>query len=152
LVLVGVLLAGTVLVLPPKDHFPERGLFPGLQPVVNELSQPWPSGWIEMITGMHTMYDFAGEIEPKFRSDVDDFNRSVTPQLRSRGWTRKMLDRDGGSVWSNGTRQLVFSASFPDGVDVNDPRSKRQIFMIHLYDSASTLGERLREGVHRTKH
>ena len=106
--LIGSLLIASVigLVVPPKDHFPERDLFKLSAPINEQIAN---SGVWSMITGAPTQYLVGYEVQPDSQVPLHKGIAFYDSELRQRGFGPKHAISSNTAVWTKGSRQILLS-------------------------------------------
>lgn len=142
---------GSLLLL-PYDHFPERRLFKNIQTQNLYIAS---ENNFQFLLGNNLVYYVEARLEPKPNTNFSQATAFYTQELLKTGWT--LLGRpspnDDTVTYKNGTRTLTISALPPMGGLYNpkDPEYFKARY-ISLYDTATSLPERLRYALRRMKN
>ena len=133
--LIGSLLIASVigLVMPPKDHFPERNLFKVSNPINEQIAN---AGFWSMITGSRTQYLVGYEVQPDSQVPLHQGIAYYDSELRKRGFGPKHAISSNTAVWTRGSRQILLS-------DFSESPNSQTLSTVEVYDMHTTFGERM---------
>jgi hypothetical protein len=133
--LIGSFLIASVigLVVPPKDHFPERDLFKVSNPKNEQIAN---AGVWSMITGWRTQYLVGYEVQPDSQVPLYKGIAYYDTELRKRGFGPKYSITSDTAVWTKGSRQILVTV-------FSKPSSPQSPSRVEVYDTNTSFGERL---------